>query len=543
MVSKSTLSESDGQKDGGLSTVAAIDIGSNSVHLVVARMDSQGHMKILDMDKVSVRLGQAINAAGAISQDGIRRTVEAVEHMVEIATAYDCVIRAVATHATREATNHAELLDAVFRRTGLKIEVIDGTEEARLVFLGMRHAMPIDNHPCLGMDIGGGSTEIIIAKGDDIRFVTSLKLGAVTLTAQHFGKKAPSPKGVQRLHDEIAMKLGPLIKEARHLRFSRAIASSGTAKALIMLGGSRSKDREFTDGNGMALSRRQLDRICGQLEAKPSPKYIREEIGVEAARADIILAGAAIMQAITHVFHVDEWIYSSYGLREGIVVDTWLRAKRMGRVHSPHNVRLQSVIELGQRTNIDEAQARAVTNLSLSIFDQLAPRIYPREPRPNLLYRRELLYAAAWLHEVGRFVGVTGFHRHSQYLIAHARLMGFTQDERTFISLLVRYHRKSAPGVKPQPGVELTKADWEWLRFMAAILRLTTALNRTRRNRVKSAKIRLIRRAIKVTLVLRRGQGARQPIEVEIGKARSELPIVEDAWEWPVRLECGKRSR
>jgi len=425
----------------GASTIAAIDIGTNSVHLVVAQVDHAGHMKILDADKVAVRLGQAINANGTISADGIRRAVQAVEHMVEIASGYDCTIRAIATHATREATNHHDLIEEVFRKTKVRIEVIDGIEEARLIFLGMRHGMHIDHQMCLGLDIGGGSTEVIIARGDDVRFVTSLRLGAVTLSASHFDDRTPTAKSIARLHDEIDLKLGPLLKEAQHLRFAKAIASSGTAKALIMMGAGEAKSRGVSDGNGMQLQRRKLDSVCREMEELKSPQKIVANMNVDAARSDIILAGAAIMRAVSRAFHVEHWTYSSYGLREGIVVDTWSRSRGEERRHSP-KVRHQSVFELGKRAGIDEKQARAVTDLAMQLFNQLVPRIYSNLIRSEFVFMRDLLYAASWLHEVGRFVGISGYHRHSQYLIEHTRLMGFTQDERLLISLVVRYHRK-----------------------------------------------------------------------------------------------------
>jgi|GEM_PF-79607 len=517
----------------GPSIIAAIDIGTNSVHLVVAQVDHAGHLKILDADKVSVRLGEAITANGAISADGIRRTVKAVEHMVELAGGYDCTIRAIATHATREATNHHDLIEEVYRKTKVRIEVIDGVEEARLIYLGMRHGMHIDHQVCLGLDIGGGSTEVIIARGEDVRFVTSMRLGAVTLSATHFGGKAPAAKSLARLHEEIDLKLGPLLKDAHNLRFTKAIASSGTAKTLISLGANDTKTRGMGDGNGMRLKRRQLDRLCREMEELKSPRKITEKLDVDPSRADIIVAGAAIMGAVSRAFRVEEWTYSSYGLREGIVVDTWQRMRGDARRHAPQ-VRLQSVYELGRRAGIDEKQARAVSELSSQIFNQLIPRIYSNLSRSEFVFMRDMLHAASWLHEVGRFVNVSGYHRHSQYLIEHTRLMGFTQDERVFVSLLVRHHRKSPPPPKPPENTEINRDEWGWLQVLAGILRLTTALHRSRRNRVKAVKLRMLNGAIKLSL----GVGSGNGIDVELQKAHLELPLVEAAWEWPLRLEC-----
>jgi exopolyphosphatase/guanosine-5'-triphosphate,3'-diphosphate pyrophosphatase len=356
---------------GQAGTVAAIDIGTNSIHLIVARMDKAGHLEVLDTDKISVRLGQFLQQDGNMSIEGQRRAIHTVAHMAKIASAYGAVIRAVATHSFREAKNHQQLMDEILLKTGVKIELIDGAEEARLVYLGMRYALPIETTPCLGLDIGGGSTEIILARGEHIKFVTSVKLGAVTLTAKHFKKKQISSANIRKLHEYINLRLEPLAGGIKRGSFKKAIASSGTAKAIALLHSRHFRKRLLVDENGYRLPVSDLRKILGAMEQLKTPKRMREVLGVDSGRADIILAGAAIMHEVSRVFGVQEWTITSFGLREGIIVDSY---RRMGgeRVGRARDIRWDSVKQLAEQWNVDPKQAEAVSRLALEIFDKLA---------------------------------------------------------------------------------------------------------------------------------------------------------------------------
>jgi exopolyphosphatase/guanosine-5'-triphosphate,3'-diphosphate pyrophosphatase len=245
--------------------IAAIDIGTNSAHLVIAKMDKQSGLRVLDTDKVSLRLGQAVDSAGNITADGIFRTVEAVNHMKELTKSYNASIRAVATHATREAHNYRELLDSVRAETGIEVEVIDGVEEARLVFLGMGFGLPIGGKSCLGVDIGGGSTEIVVGKDNDISYLSSAKLGAVTLTAKYLDPKNPKGKQIEELANHVRSRFAPYVPELKSLEFETAIISSGTAKALASINARLLDTESITDPNGYTISQEELFRIYKKL--------------------------------------------------------------------------------------------------------------------------------------------------------------------------------------------------------------------------------------------------------------------------------------
>ncbi|MCX6117178.1 MAG: Ppx/GppA phosphatase family protein, partial [Proteobacteria bacterium] len=409
--------------------IAAIDIGSNSIHMVVARVDKSGHLDVLDADKVGVRLGNYILANGNLSSEGEIKALKIVRHMAEIAKAYKASVRAVATHALREAKNHSEVIERIFKKCGVKIDIIDGVEEARLVFLGMRYALPIEHQLCLGMDIGGGSTEFIIGKGDDIHFATSLKIGAVTLTRSCFGSSPPTSKQLRLLHDQIRLRVDPLVPQISREHFKKAIASSGTAKAIAAVHCRLFKRRLLKDENGYRIPVFELNAIIKALEELKSAKNIRTTFGVDASRAEILLAGAAVMKEASRAFQIKEWIITTFGLREGVVIDTY---RRMGneRLGEASDIRGDQVTMLGRDWRIDEIYAGQVARLTLSIFDQLAPILYPKKVDGTLegkwLGDRDLLRVAAWLHECGKFISTSSYHKHGYYLVNNSRLSGFT---------------------------------------------------------------------------------------------------------------------
>lgn len=507
-------------------TVAAIDIGSNSIHLSVARMDKAGHLEILDSEKISVRLGEFLMADGNMSPEGQKRALRTISHMAKIASAYGATVRAVATHSFREAKNHQVLMDQIFEKTKVKIELIDGVEEARLVYLGMRYALPIENIACLGMDIGGGSTELILARGEHIKFVTSVKLGAVTLTAKHFNKKGGTVSDIKKLHEYINLRLEPLGGEVEKNSFKKAIASSGTAKAIAVMHSKLFRKRVLVDENGYKLPVKDVKALLGAMERLKSPKRIREVLGVDASRADIILAGTAIMHEVSRVFGVREWTITSFGLREGVIVDSFRRmaGERVGRAR---DIRWESVRQLSESWQIESGHAETVAKLSLEIFDKIADSLHPVQVKEQWLDDRELLRVAAWLHEAGKFISQSSYHKHSYYLINNGRLLGFTQDERHLIALVAMYHRKGAPKFDQGELVGLPKPDFERVEFLAGILRLAVALNRSRKGNIKGISLR---RGKSPEIKFRVRDGA-DPI-VELQQVEREQDSLEKAMGW-----------
>ena len=464
----------------GSRTIAAIDIGTNSAHLVVAQMDHVGEMRVLDTDKTVLRLGEAFDEEGRLSQDAIERTVQTIRHMKKISAAFSPLHRVVATHATREARNHQELLKAVAAATDLQVELIDGIEEARLAFLGMRYGLALSGQQCLGVDIGGGSTEMIVARDDDIEYVTSAKLGAVTLAKRFFGKDY-SAANLHRMKEFIRGQLAPMESDVMKLSFEQAIASSGTAKALAYIHARLILGKELNDANGHKIERDDLFQITSQLENWLTPNEIKINTKIDAGRAEVIVSGALVLAQITRLFRVEEWTITTYGLREGLVADTFYRQCGIPKAELP-NVQWQSVIQFSKRLGIKNSHAEHVMGLSLELYDQLADHYIDGEPdRRNL---RTLLMAAAYLREAGRFIGTPQYHKHSAYLLRHTRLPGFTEAERHFMGLIAQFQRKGLPSAGNRHCVQLDLEAVNQLKLAAACVRIAAALDRSRHNRV-----------------------------------------------------------
>lgn len=511
--------------------IASIDIGTNSAHMVIAEIDHVGEMRILDNDKVNLRLGKAIDETGNLTNDGIYRTVEALRHMREIAATYNPIYRAAATHATREAKNHKQLIQAIENATGIHVELIDGIEEARLVFLGMRYGLSLNNLPCLAVDIGGGSTEIIVARDDQIDFVSSFKLGCVTLSDRYFSKKFDS-ESLSQMKDHIKSRLAVLQAEARRYNYQRALASSGTAKALAFFHARKFGGIDMSDPNGYTIPRDDLLKMVAQFESWLTPQKIKEETGLDAARAEIILPGVIILGELTKIFKVSEWTVTSFGLREGLVADTFYRTYGQSSADLP-DIQWNSVLQFAKRLQINEIHALKVKKLALRIFDQLSPICRPKERDTERDLNRKLLRAAAYLREAGKFISSPQYHKHSQYIISNSRIPGFTESERSIMGLIARHQRKSVLPQDIKGYDDLTLDEFERARFLSGIVRLSAALDRTRQNRVNDVEVKLNGNTLVFTVL---HDNDRVP-DVELFKASLEKNSLTKSWGRPVEFQ------
>jgi exopolyphosphatase/guanosine-5'-triphosphate,3'-diphosphate pyrophosphatase len=503
-------------------TIAAIDVGSNSAHMVIAEMDHAGEMRILDTDKVTLRLGQTLSDDLEIPADAVRRTTEALAHMREIIAPYKATIRAVATHAIREARNGKQIIRDIAKATGIRVEIIDGIEEARLSFLGMRYGLMLNGVSCLGVDVGGGSTEIIIARDDDIAYVASLKLGAVTLTERYFGRRGYGAGALDGLVEHVRSRIAPIVPEARRADFGRALASSGTAKALAYLHARLFEGVEIGDANGYVLPREGLFAIEERLGKLMTPAKIKEATGLDTARAEIILAGTVVLAEMTRAFEIGEWIVTGFGLREGIVADTFYRFYGERAAELP-DIQWHSVLQFAKRLGLNEGHALHVKRLALSLYEQLWPMLRPDDSDEDHDANVKLLKATAYLREAGKFVSTPQYHRHSQYILTNCRLPGFTEGERQFMGLVARFHRKGTPAVDHEECRELGEEDVERLALLAGIVRLAAALDRTRQQRVREVEV--FGEGHEAEIVL--WQASDAPADVELHKARLEQSALE----------------
>ena len=471
--------------------IAAIEIGTNSAQLIISTFNDQGELTILDSHKAVLRLGEALSEEKMLSDQAITNTIIALKHMQSIAASYSPIYRVVATHATRLARNHKEFFQSIYDETGLYLSLIAGEEEARLTSLGMQEGLPLENKTFLGVDIGGGSTEIVICKGDQISYVTSLDIGSVILNKKFLSHDKIKKPHLKSLETEISLRLSSLRDDIKSFNFDCAVISSGAAKTIASIHSQEFLDEKLEDPNGYHLKREDIEFLHHTLKKFRSPEAIKNHWELDADRAKIILAGSSILTLLTQLLNVNEWIVSSDGLREGLVLDT------ISRLHGPlikgsQDVRWKNILNLGRKYNINNLYADKVTHLSLEIFDQIGQKTpdYVRNGIGVQISDRGILKAAAWLHECGKFIGFPKYHKHSLYLIANSRLMGFSEKERRLIGLVCRFHRKGKANQKNFDCSDLNSKECKRVNYLASILRVAAAANRSRQGLIKTIHLR-----------------------------------------------------
>ncbi|HVN50491.1 MAG TPA: Ppx/GppA phosphatase family protein [Acidimicrobiales bacterium] len=472
--------------------LAAIDIGTNSIHLVVARFDEAGHFEVIADEKEPIRLGSAGGDMKELQPDAIDRGIEALTRMRRVAEISGARVVAVATSAVREAENAQEFLDRARHEAGVEVEVISGTEEARLIHLGILQAVPVFDRRHLMIDIGGGSTEVLVGEGSDILAVRSFKLGAIRLTRRFFRTDRVHPGAVDACRRYIDAMLAPLAREVDRLGYEVAVGSSGTIEAVAsIIQAADAEGRQprtidnatFTYDDAHSLVRRLAGLSVAKRKTVP---------GLEASRADIVLAGAIIVEQAMSTFGIEELTVSRYALREGALLDAFQRTHG-GALHHLHDLRRRSVVRLADMMDEEPAHSAHAARLALQLFDETADLHGLGDAD------RELLEAAALLANVGLFVSHTKHHKHTYYVIRNSdHLTGFTDHEIEVIAQVARYHRKSAPSAKHPEFAALRRRDQEAVRAMAGILRVAIGLDRTHAGRVTGLRCRTERRELVV---------------------------------------------
>lgn len=462
--------------------VAALDIGTNSFHLVVAK-PVPGGFEVVTREKEVVRLGHGGGDMKQLSEDAIERGVKCLIRLAKIAESHDAEVRAVATSAVREAKNRSEFLKQVRKATDLEIEVVSGIEEARLIHLGVLNAIGVHDRPMFVCDIGGGSTEVVVGLDDEVLFARSFKLGAVRLTDRFFASNTLHPSAVPSCRAFIRSTLSVVAPEVLELGFEVVAASSGTAETIARMILRMRGEPEPKSLNRFEFSGDEVRAVVSQLQSAPTVVERIKRFGLETNRADIILAGALILEGLIDTFELKSLMFSDYALREGLLLDT-LRREGLIEVDDDHDAARRSVQQLADRCDDRPDHSQHVAHLALQLFDQLADSL-SLQPEG-----RKYLEFAALLANVGVVVSHAKHHLHTYYLVRNAELMGLSDREVEIIAQVSRYHRKSVP--KPEHGefAALPAADQHMVRGLAGILRVAIGLDRTYDARVKSVNVK-----------------------------------------------------
>jgi exopolyphosphatase/guanosine-5'-triphosphate,3'-diphosphate pyrophosphatase len=471
--------------------IAAIDVGTNSVHLVIARPIDGHRFEVITKDKEMVRLGRGSGDMKSLAHDAIDRGVAALQRYRTIADSGNAWVRAVATSAVREAENRDDFLGRARDEAGVEIEVITGVEEARLIHLGVLQTVPVFNQRMLLIDIGGGSTELLVGEGSEVLAARSVKLGAIRLTDRFFRDEPIRGRHIRACRDYIRSYLIPVVREITSQGFDIAVGSSGTIVNIGEMAMHLRGNPERRPAN-LSFDRAEIDTVVTQiLDARTAAERAGVP-GLEPARADIIVGGAVLLQELMEELSIPAITVSDSALREGLLLDTVQRAEAKS-LHHLGDIRYQGVLHLAGMVPDERGHSERVRDLALQLFDGLAP-LHGYDDAA-----RELLEAAALLANVGLMISHSRHHMHSYYVIRNSELLtGFTDHEVEIIAQVARYHRKSAPKAKHAEFTTLTEGDQLLIRTLAGILRVASGLDRSYSAVVRELRIDIARRTVTV---------------------------------------------
>ena len=500
--------------------IAALDLGTNSFHLLVADVRSDGHFEALAREKAMIRLGDVVATKGRITSGAADVAVQTVRHFKLLADAAGATeIHACATSAIRQAANGDALVDRIEAETGVAVEVISGRREAELIFGAIRASLLLDPAPALCFDLGGGSLEIMVGDAAGLRWSASENLGVGRLTAELVRSDPLSKEDRRALQGRITDLLAPMAREAAAYAPRMAVGTSGTLLDLAHMVAARRAADVPVSLNQLTFSRDEFLVLHKEIIGSKASERLRMD-GLETRRVDLIPAGSMLLATAMELFGFDEMTVSEWALREGIVLDVIGRHDPTDWSDDPRAIRRASVQGFARRCDTNEEHAHRVARLALELFDQT-------QPLHGLgAEDRELLEYAALLHDVGEHVSTTGHHKHGAYLIRHAQLRGFTPAEVQLLAALARWHRRG----EPKLGDDFGMVDRRRLRRLAALLRLADGLDRSRSRAVEHVHVTL-----GPSLVVVRLESSRD-VELELWGARRKRELFEKVFEVDVEL-------
>jgi exopolyphosphatase/guanosine-5'-triphosphate,3'-diphosphate pyrophosphatase len=471
--------------EGTLSPVAkklaAIDVGTNSIKVLVASIEEDGAFEVLAREKEMVRLGTETLFTGHLSEEAIEAGVSAIERLVKEARSAGAEeIRAVATCALREASNARDFQAAVLRRTGVSVDVISGEEEARLIHLAARSEFPRELDPLLVLDIGGGSSELIVSRGERVLLSESIPMGVVRLAAGRSRTDPPNKEDIRRMKKAIRAVAHRAVRAVRRTGFRACAGSSGTIQSLSLVYEAAVRGREPRTGGHRTLTRDGLKKVNRILRTTTMREKLRVA-GLDPKRRDISVPGGVLLAWILKNVGADAIVVGERGLREGLLLDYVARHGRARFGTAGRDVRSRSVDRLLRRSN-------------------------------------------ALLHDVGYAVGRAKHNRHSYYLITHGDLTGFAAEEIEVLASIARYHRGKCPKDSHENWRALDPLLRPVVEKLSAILRIADAFDRSHEQLIVGVNCRVRGDRVEFEAV------ARADCEAELTAARKKANLFENVF-------------
>lgn len=441
-------------------TIAAVDLGSNSFHCQIARVDGEQTYP-LDGLRKAVRLGAGLDDDKVLDEASQARAIAALQRFGERLRSFQPNdVRALGTNTLRVAKNAAAFLKKAEAALGFPIEVIAGREEARLIYLGVSHSLPVSDEPRLVVDIGGGSTEFIVGEGYKPQRLDSLYMGCVSFTRRYFRDGELTKGAFKKAELAARAELQHIVADFSRRNWKYAVGSSGTARALAQVLQLNGYSESGITPGGLALLRAHLMK-AGDLS-------LVSIAGLRDDRASVLPGGLAIMAAVMDELNIEQMTVADGAMREGIILDM------LGRTHH-HDARDATVTRFMQRYHVDVPQAKRVGQLAMNLYERFAGA----DARGA-----QYLTWAAQLHEIGISVAYSSYHRHAAYIVANADMPGFTREEQHRIAQLLLAHRRSLKKILPE-----LDASIDWRMVFALRLAVLFCQRRTSSNpRVESAR-------------------------------------------------------
>jgi len=438
-------------------TYGAVDLGSNSFHMFVVRV-SNNEMQVLDRVRERVRLAAGLDAENHLSEEAESRALRSLERFGErLREIPPQLVRAVGTNTLRRARHATDFLRRASDALGHQIEVISGVEEARLIYLGVSHSLPNSSERRLVVDIGGGSTECIVGERFEPLEAASLYMGCVSYSMHFFPNGQITEKNLLKAETAARVELETIERRLKALGWTASFGSSGTVIAIEQMLRDNNWSSRGISRKGLRKLRKAVLR-AGSIDKLSIP-------GLKADRAPVLPGGLAILGAVFESLEIEEMSSSTGALREGILYDL------LGRIRH-EDVRDRTIERLVQQYHVDREQAARVERTALALLDQVAPAWQLSDPET-----RQLFLWAARLHEVGRAVSYSGYHKHGAYLVAHSEMPGFSTDDQMLLAALVGSHRRK---LSLESFKELRSVSPDQALKLCILLRLAVLVNRGR---------------------------------------------------------------
>lgn len=503
--------------------IAAIDLGSNSFHMVIVESRSGG-FHVIDREKEMVRLGERTLSRGRLSAASMRRGLAALREYKRLADMHGVdKLLVVATSAVREAANGEDFLERVAGEIGFYPQVVSGEEEARLIHLAVVHSVNVEGRRTLVLDIGGGSVELAMGAGAQVEWAVSEKLGVIRMTERFVRSDPLAARDERRLVGHVREVMEPHAARARAEGYDLVVGTSGTVLALGAMAteaGSLPESLHHVTVPAPSLHALRRRLVAASLKGRRRLPLLDER------RVDIIVAGAVVLDEILDALKAKEILLCEWALREGLLLDYLTGHKRsVARAEAYPDVRRRSVVALAERCRYHETHARQVAALALALFDATAFRHGLDAPE------RSLLEYAALLHDIGRHISYPDRHRHTEYLVRNGGLRGFDPREVEVMALVGRYHRRGVPRKKNAAFASLPRPQREAVRVMAGLLRLADALDRSHRGVVKAVAAAETSRGVRLRCEVEGDAGLEQ------WSAGRRADLLERALEEPLRVD------